>query len=104
MYAGAFWSKTGRGGVDNLHLTVSGKEFVVKRFSCALFDVIKVTQNKLNFLLAIKELQMFNSPAKCEFLSVSKCLLSCYLILNNTVIFWRIMYIELVSFLKVNCK
>lgn len=79
MYAGAFWSKT-RGGKDNLHLTVSGKEFVVKRFSCIFSEVIKITQNKLNLFLAVKQLQLFNSPAKCEFLSISKCLLRYYLI------------------------
>lgn len=74
MPAGACWSKPGRGGGGHLHLTVSGKEFVVKRFSCACFEVIKVTQNELNFLLAVKELQMLNSPANCEFLSIFKCL------------------------------
>lgn len=80
------------------------RNVIVKRFSCACFEVIKVTQNELNFLLAVKELQMLNSPANCEFLSIFKCLWSCYLILNDTVIFWRIIYIKLVSFLKVNRK
>lgn len=63
-------------GKDNLHLTVSGKEFVGKRFSCIFFDVVKVPPNKLNFLLAVNQFQMFPSPAECEFLSISKYLLS----------------------------
>ena len=33
-----------RGKKDNLHLTISGKELAVKRFSCVFFEVMKVTE------------------------------------------------------------